>query len=158
MDERITDNPRDPEERITDEPPGPDPWRDKPPWERPGGFRLDGQPHRGGLLNFLGLLATVVGGIGLLVNCGTPLIGVVPRPGGLPLEFSIPGSLAFLALPLGLTAAVLARRDLNRMRYGTVDPAGFAKTREALALGITGVILGTLCTALWIVVWPVCLR
>jgi hypothetical protein len=46
MDERIPDSPRDPEHRITNEPPGPERLGDQPLWERPGGFRLDGEPYR----------------------------------------------------------------------------------------------------------------
>jgi hypothetical protein len=41
------------EDRITDKPPGPELWGDVPPWKRPGGFRLDAEPHRGEFLRWL---------------------------------------------------------------------------------------------------------
>jgi len=77
------------DDRITDQPPEPDPWDDNSPWERQDGFRLDGEPHRGGLLHFLGVTAAVVGGIGLFVNCVIAVASVVPRK-GLPLGIRRP--------------------------------------------------------------------
>jgi hypothetical protein len=86
--------------------------RPRPPWELPGGFRRDCEPHRADLLLWLS-------GVSLLC-C---LAALVPCFAGLP---------ALLGVPLGLTTWVLARRDLALMRKGLMDPGGEAGTRKAL--------------------------
>jgi len=51
------------------------------------------------------------------------------------------------ALGLGLTASILARRDLQGMRWGRVDPEGRGPTMDALQRGRSGAILGAVALA-----------
>jgi hypothetical protein len=119
------------DDRVTDRAPGPDPWGKVPPWEQPGGFRLDGEPHRGDLLSGLGNTALVAGFFAFaLASLG---LGLLCLP---------------VALPLGLAVWAAARRDLARMGRGLMDPRGEDKTEEArlsgraaMWLGLLGVVL-----------------
>jgi hypothetical protein len=74
-----------------------------PPWEQPGRFRLDCEPHRGRLLS---RLATACVGMSI--------------------------ALAPVVLLLGLTIWCLARRDLAQMRRGLRDPSGSQLTTTAM--------------------------
>src|SRR3954463_4309373 len=85
-----------------------------PPWELPGNFRLDCEPHRAGLLAALSGVNLLIGFLSLLPPC-------VPACASL-------GTL--LALLLGLTVWRLARNDLTRMRAGRVDPSGLNQTED----------------------------
>jgi hypothetical protein len=107
------------DQRITDEPPGSEPWGDVPPWELPGGFRLDAEPHRGRLLRGLGIVAVAAGAF-------------------------LPGAIicAPVALGLGLAVWTLARRDLERIRRGLTDPDGANLTNEARELGVVATGMG----------------
>jgi hypothetical protein len=96
------------------------------PWEQPGCFRLDCEPHRGHLLKVGGAVA---------IWCG--LYAVI---------FLLP---ALVGLPLGVVTAVLAARDLEMMRAGRMDPAGWSPTRLALYDGAGGAALSLLGAALW---------
>lgn len=82
---------------------------DVPPWEQPSAVRRDCQPHRGALLQRLGLLSTWCARFSFIL--------IVP---------------ALVALPVGLMVTVLARRDLARMDGGLMDPAGEDQTAAAL--------------------------
>jgi hypothetical protein len=94
---------------------------DEPPWEQPGAFRLDCEPHRGGLLSALGTISLVLGVLSL---------------------FCFP--LCVTGLTFGLPAWVLAYRDLARMRAGLMDPTGREQTHAALGQARAGVVLSVL--------------
>lgn len=49
-----------------------------------------------------------------------------------------------LALPCGISAWVMASRDMKAMRAGAVDPSGRQLTRAGVILGIVGTSLGIL--------------
>jgi hypothetical protein len=66
------------------------------------------------------------------------------------------GCLALPAVALGLTIAVLARRDLGKMRRGITDPAGAALTEAVRNPGLAGALLGSLGTAVRTFLWLVC--
>lgn len=102
-----------------------------PPWERPGCFRMDCDPHRAPLLRVMGI-ASVVGGLSgflplLFIFAGSP--------------YGILGAL-FLCLvvsPLiSLATRFMARSDLAKMEKGLIDPSGEEQTVKALADSKTG--------------------
>jgi hypothetical protein len=72
------------------------------PWERPGCFRRDCEPHRGDMLWWLGCAGFVLGNLAM-----------IPCFAGLP---------NLLSIPLGLTTWMLARSDLAKMQKGVMDP------------------------------------
>jgi hypothetical protein len=115
------------QDHITDE--VPEPWGDKPPWELPGRFRLDCEPHRAALLGRLGWVAVIVG----FAAFGGPLL-VVCGPA---------------ALTLGVVICLMARHDLSRMRLGFMDPEGARKTEEAGGFGAMAVALAIGAVTLW---------
>jgi hypothetical protein len=135
------------EDGFTDRPVPP-----APPWELPGNFRRDCEPHRAGLLRLLGVLAeyAVLATLYAAVDCAA-VIGLqsyVPASG---LEvLRVVGLFAALALPgvcLGGLAWWLARKDLARMRRGLVDPGGERLTRDAGRSGAVGALLSALASA-----------
>jgi hypothetical protein len=129
---------------ITDQPPGPDPWGGVPPWERPGWFRLDVEPHRGAFLCRLGQMAFLVWAVALVGPETTRyVIPVVCLPAGLG------------GLVLGLLTWWLARRDLKRMLRGSMDPAGATETTEARQLGGAAACLGAIGLATVLAWWAV---
>jgi hypothetical protein len=94
--------------------------------DEPGGVRRDRDLHRGRLLSLLGAIAFGLGVIG-----------------------SVSGVLGVPALGLSLYVRQAARRDLNRMKEGTMDPAGQEMTLAALhdanvglVLSLIGVLVG----------------
>jgi hypothetical protein len=89
------------------------------PWDRPGAVRRDVRPHRGHILQGLAIASLIVGGIGL---CLYPL--------GL-----------FAGLPLGLTAWLLARRDLADMEAGLMDLSGKDAAQSARRLALAGIVV-----------------
>jgi hypothetical protein len=93
--------------------------KDDRPWERPGAFRRDCEPHRGELLNKLGLTAGWFG----FFSMGIP-------------PFLLVG------LALGVGVWVVAQRDLAEMSRGVRDPAGSKETKAGRAHAIQGVVLG----------------
>jgi hypothetical protein len=116
------------DDRITDEPPEPDPWQEGPPWKLPGGFRFDGEPHRGPLLFDLGQLSLMIALLGVL-----PMCFLCSAP---------------VAIPLGLRVWIMARRDLALMHRGEMDTRGREdtelgrkKARWALVLALTSLLL-----------------
>lgn len=97
-----------------------------PPWEQPGCFRMDCEPHRAELLTAISIL-------GLIVNQVSMCLPI----------FLLIGML------LGMTTWLLAKLDLAKMSRGMMDPGGMKVTTEAkrnaefaLAIGI-----------MWIVAW-----
>jgi hypothetical protein len=95
---------------------------DDRPWEQPGGIRRDSEPHRGGLVLTLGIVSLVCAPLTLC--CG--VIGAI---------FSVAG------LSVGITAWVLAQRDLKKMRANLMDPQGQGTTEGGRVCGIIGTIL-----------------
>ena len=92
-----------------------------PPWELPGCFRRDGEPHRGVLLQRMGTASVLVSAAAL-----TPCLF------GLPVAFG---------LPLSLATWILARSDLSKMQKGLMDPAGKSLTSYARYLALAGLVL-----------------
>ena len=93
--------------------------RRTPPWLAPGHLRRDCEPHRGPLLTVLGLAA---------LACGLGSVFVVVT--------------AVIGLPLGVAVSRMASHDLNRMRWGQMDPEG----RRAAVLAQLWGVLGVLCS------------
>src|SRR5262249_29290881 len=96
---------------------------DERPWEREGFVRRDCEPHRGGLVQTLGIVSLCCL-IGFL--CGGIL---VTGPG----------------LGLGIAAWVMGSRDLARMNRGDMDPAGMPMTRTGRTCGMIGTMLNGFC-------------
>jgi hypothetical protein len=118
--------------------PVPESW-DERPWGRPGSPPRDCPPHRG---HWLLLLASVT------LACG--ILSFLCLPG-------------LLGLPLGFVTAGMARRDLDQMDAGSLDPRGRESTSKALRQAEVGTlinILGLVALALflawrWIVGWVI---
>jgi predicted RNA-binding Zn-ribbon protein involved in translation (DUF1610 family) len=99
---------------------------DDRPWERRRRgprVRRDCEPHRGTLVMVLGILSTVFATMG-------------------PCLYGVPALL--IGLPLGIVSWVLARRDLAKMKAGTMDPDGYGQTQAGMICGIIGTILSVL--------------
>jgi hypothetical protein len=92
--------------------------REARPWEQPGQVRQDALPHRAGLL---GTLATASWLCGVSSIC---------------LLFP-----ALVGLPLGVVTWLLARRELQDIEAGLVDPRGRERTAEAKRWAIGGTLL-----------------
>jgi hypothetical protein len=115
-------------EGITDRP--------APPWERPGAFRRDCEPHRGPLVLSLGVaalyLSAYLAAAPLALQPALPWLPGRPLPAWcLPL-FPLAGFL------LSLAAWALARHDLALMRRGRMDPAGGRRFRPGGGAGVPG--------------------
>lgn len=95
---------------------------EKLPWERRGRMRLDCEPHRAGLVRLLGGASLA---LAVLAFCG--------------------GVTGLIALPMGVTAWVMARDDLAKMRAGLMDRRGAGRTRQGGDCAVFGVILSLLC-------------
>ncbi|HWG44397.1 MAG TPA: hypothetical protein VN688_16585 [Gemmataceae bacterium] len=100
-----------------------------PPWERPGCFRLDCEPHRGNFLWWLGCAGFVLGVLALVPCCGW-------QPG-------------LLGIPFGLCNRYMMKRDLAKMRAGTMDPAGAVVTTQAENLSRLGLWFSIAGTVVW---------
>src|SRR5262245_40727867 len=85
--------------------PEPPPYDPRPPWERPGFVRRDCDPHRGEPLALLGSVSLLFGVMSLCL--------------------CLP---ALIAVPVGAAVWVTARRDLDKMRAGLMDPEGRPRT------------------------------
>ena len=91
------------------------------PWEQSGDVRRDAEPHRGHLLRLLANFSVACG----IVSFCTFFPSIV-------------------GLLLGLTAFVMARRDLKKMRAGVMDDQGREETENAWGHAFFGVILNFL--------------
>jgi hypothetical protein len=100
-----------------------------PPWEQPGCFRMDCEPHRGDLLRGAGRAVLILGIVSLL-----------------PFGFF----LAPLAVPLGIATSFLALSDLRKMRQGLMDPDGKNLTTAAWKMSLGGLLMTLLGCLIWI--------
>jgi hypothetical protein len=90
-------------------------------------LRRDGEPHRGPLIANLGNLSLIVGCLSLcLVGLG-----------------------ALVSVPVGVTAWLMANRDLELMRTGLMDPQGRRQTENGRTCAILGVVIGLCFAALF---------
>jgi len=87
--------------------------------------RRDSLPHRGRVIAALGTFSMVAGGLSLCLF----------------------GLGAVVALPAGITAWVMANRDLELMRCGEMDPGGRTQTENGRVGAIVGITLATLFAA-----------
>jgi hypothetical protein len=84
--------------------------------------RRDAQPHRGGIIDVLGTISMLAGTLAL---CTGPL-GIT------------------FSLATGIPAILMARKDLERMRQGTVDPQGRGKSDMGRVKALIGIFLSVL--------------
>jgi hypothetical protein len=105
---------------------------DDRPWERPGAFRLDCEPHRGDLLFLLARLS---------ISLSCVALCVVP--------------LALIVLPLGIVVVLLSARDLRLMDHGLMDPAGRGRVSAARrsAAWAAGIAPFAVLAWAWVVLW-----
>jgi hypothetical protein len=98
-----------------------EPDYDGSPRRRPplGGIRRDCDSHRGPMIQNMGNLTLLVGGLSLC----TFGIGLL------------------VALPLGITTWMMANGDLEKMRSGEMEPQGKAQTESGRTSAITGMVL-----------------
>jgi hypothetical protein len=99
-----------------------------PPWEQPGCFRLDCEPHRGELLKAIASVSVAVSFISI---CPLTYIALI------------------LALPLSLSIWLLARHDLALMRKGKIDPHGEGLTDGARRLSFGAFVAAVIVSAFW---------
>jgi hypothetical protein len=98
---------------------------------KPGRLRRDAQPHRGPLLAHLGNITLLLSWVG----CCT--VGVT----------------SLVAFPLALVTITLTSLDLARMERGELDPEGKDLTRAARGSAVSGLLIGLLVVAMFVVVW-----
>ena len=119
--------------------------RPVPPWELPGAFRRDCQPHRADWLSRLARAGHVACALALLNSVGFALAAVSggPRPAA---EVSAAAAVLFAgpALLLGVTALAQARRDLGLMLRGVMDPSGRDRTADAAKMGRDTVVFNSI--------------
>ena len=100
-----------------------------PPWERPGYFRRDCEPHRSYLLWCLGFVSLFLGVLSLFPFCGL-----------------MPG---IVGISLGLCSRYMAKADLAKMRSGRMNPYGEGVTDLAMSLINNGLGFSIFGTILW---------
>ena len=123
--------------------------RPVPPWELPGAFRRDGEPHRAGWVSRLARAGQGATSFALLL--AVPAV-FAPVGGGVPWRDAevFAASAGLFALPgllLGVTAMVQARRDLGLMQRGLMDPSGRGRTADAAQIGREAVVFSLLISA-----------
>src|SRR5262249_6035992 len=98
------------------------------PWEHPGAPpRRDCEPHRGPLIHTLGVASLC--------------LGIPSLCGAMCLPFAVSG---LLGAVLGITAWVLAYRDLLQMDDGVMEVEGRFQTQAGKNYGVAGTVLGGL--------------
>jgi hypothetical protein len=118
-----------------------------PPWQLPGNFRLDREPHRAGLLLSLGVVGL---GMGFLSAYFAPLALLgAPLLRRHPVLHPALAAVALAGMLLGVLGWALAQKDLARMRQGLADPAGEDGTRYARAVAATAGFLGATAAVTW---------
>ena len=94
--------------------------------DRPGAVRRDWVPHRGRLVEGLGVAS---------LFCFVPgLLGTLLGPVGM--------AVALVGIGLAATALMLGRRDLRAMDTNHIDPRGRTQTEVGSICGLIGVVLG----------------
>jgi hypothetical protein len=113
--------------------PGEGAYREKPPGgdairprARLGLVRRDWEPHRSLFLRWLAAASALCG-----LSACCPVVS------------------ALVGLPLGLTAWVLAGRDLRQMRGGLMDPRGGEGTALAREVSLTGIVASLCSLVFW---------
>lgn len=104
-----------------------------PPWEMPGCFRLDGEPHRGNFWWWLALLSYVFSILALVPFMGAAI-----------------GTLSFIPC---LLVHCMAKRDLAKMRTGLMDPRGQVVTTNAAHLARLGLWFSSAGISIWGGLW-----
>jgi hypothetical protein len=117
---------------------------DKPisPWERPGSFRMDCEPHRAGLLRLVGTASIIVG----FLSIALPFVLLMF---GLAFSIHLPFPLLVIGLALSVMTRHMARSDLAKMHKGLMDPGGEWQAIEALSAGLCGLVLNLLSVVGW---------
>ena len=100
-----------------------------PPWERPGCFRRDCEPHRGNLLWWLAAAGCALGALALLPWCGWWL--------------------GLIGIPLSLCSRYMAQTDLAKMQAGLMEPYGEGVTASAKSLSTLGLAFNIAGTVVW---------
>ena len=100
-----------------------------PPWERPGCFRRDCEPHRGDMLWWLGFTSHFLGILALVPGCGW-----------------MPG---IVGIPFGLCGRYMAKGDLVKMRAGRMNPYGEGITESAMSRCEDGLVFSIFGTVVW---------
>jgi hypothetical protein len=130
---------------------------DKPiqPWERPGCFRRDGEPHRSNLLWWLADVGYALGVFAWFTGCSwvTSLLGT---PFG-----QCNWIFGLLGILFNLCIRYLAQADLAKMQAGLMDPAGEGVTASAVKLSNMGLVCSVIGTVIWgglalLVWWSIC--
>jgi hypothetical protein len=118
------------------------------PWERPGHFRLDCEPHHGTVLLWMAIPGMIAGGTGVyflvtvlyaaLIHRVTPATVLAePETAEQALVLLVA---TVVGMVLGHAAWVLSRRDLAAMKAGLVDPRGQLATVEARRFALVGLV------------------
>ncbi len=94
----------------------------RPPWERPGGMRLDWEPHRGGHIQNLGIVGVVC--------CMIPCV-------------------VWIGVPLAISVLVMGRHDLQRMTEKEMDPRGRHATLIGIRCAGVGLIFASIWLLSW---------
>ncbi len=94
-------------------------------------IRRDYERHRGSLILSLGNVSMIVGGLSLCTF----------------------GVGAFISVPVGILALLMANRDLERMREGRMDPSGKARTETGRTGAVAGIILGVIFASFYALVY-----
>jgi hypothetical protein len=121
---------------------------DIPPWELPGNFRRDAEPHRGPLLRKLADAGYVCSAASCCPFLFGVVFGVLDNVG--PVRFGGSGvivlaiAVGLLGVGLSIMTLVLARRDLAGMRSGLVDPTGEGETEFACGRAVRNTVWGFL--------------
>lgn len=97
-----------------------------PPWERPGCFRRDCEPHRGEIVTGMAIAGLIVSQVSMCL----PLLLVI-------------------GMPLNAITWYLARLDGTKMRKGLMDPSGEKVTAEARQTAGFAFALGIFWAAAW---------
>jgi hypothetical protein len=100
-----------------------------PPWERPGCFRMDCEPHRGNFVCWLAIASFLLGVLALLPLCGW-----------------MPG---LIGIPFNLCIRYLAKSDLAKMQAGLMNPYGEGLTKSAMSLSSRGLWCSIVGTVIW---------
>ncbi len=106
------------------------PAEDERPWEDDRSVRRDWESHRGPTILTLGILSIV---FSLLALPCCSVFGVVVE---------------VITLGMGISALVMGRRDLKKMRTREMDPRGLGNTQAGFVCGIVGTVLSVLISLL----------